>query len=169
MKRPVEHDPNTLRLEGPAPVVDIAKDLVKRGVILAPIGIVIGAVLWQSEGAYSVAYGLALVAINFLMAAFMLAYAGQISAAAMGAAAVFGFFTRLSIITVAVLVVREAAWVNLVALGLTLVIAHVGLLFWEMRYISGSLANPGLKPTTKLPINHASSPEAPDSNLQELT
>ena len=67
------------------------------------------------------------------------------------------------------LVVREAAWVNLVALGLTLIIAHVGLLFWEMRFISGSLANPGLKPATKLPINHASSPEASDSNLQELS
>ena len=169
MKRPVEHDPNLLSLEGPAPVVDIAKDLVRRGAILAPIGIVVGALIWGSQGAYSVAYALVLVAINFLMAAFMLAYAGRISAAAMGAAAVFGFFTRLSIITVAVLVVREAAWVNLVALGLTLVIAHVGLLFWEMRYISGSLANPGLKPTTKLPINYASSPEAADSKLQELT
>ena len=144
MKRPVEHDPNLLRLEGPAPVVDIAKDLVKRGAILAPVGIVVGALIWGAEGAYSVAYALVLVAINFLMAAFMLAYAGRISAAAMGAAAVFGFFTRLSIITVAVLAVRTAPWVNLVALGLTLIIAHVGLLFWEMRYISGSLANPCL-------------------------
>lgn len=108
MKRPVEHDPNLLRLEGPAPVVDIAKDLVKRGAILAPVGIVVGALIWGAEGAYSVAYALVLVAINFLMAAFMLAYAGRISAAAMGAAAVFGFFTRLSIITVAVLAVRTA-------------------------------------------------------------
>lgn len=169
MKRPVEHDPNTLRLEGPAPVMEVVVDLLKRGAVLAPVAIVAGALIWQSEGAYSVAYGLALVAINFLMAAYMLAYAGRISAAAMGAAAVFGFFTRLSIVTVAVLVVRNASWVNLVALGLTIVIAHVGLLFWEMRYISGSLANPGLKPTQKLPINHASSDETSDPNLQELT
>jgi hypothetical protein len=29
---------------------------------------------------------------------------------------------------------------------MTIVITHVGLLFWEMRYISLSLAFPGLKP-----------------------
>lgn len=168
MKRPVEHDPNTLVVEGPAPVLEVAQDLVKRGAILAPVAIIAGAIFWQTPGALSVAYGLVIVAINFLMAAAMLAWAGKISAAAMGTAAVFGFFTRLSLVTVAVLVVRTASWVNLIALGLTIIIAHLGLLFWEMRYISGSLANPGLKPTTKLPINHASS-ETSDSNLQELT
>jgi hypothetical protein len=29
---------------------------------------------------------------------------------------------------------------------MTIVIAHVGLLFWELRYVSLSLAFPGLKP-----------------------
>jgi len=169
MKRPVEHDPNTLRLEGPAPVMEVALDLAKRGALIAPVAIALGAFIWDSAGAYSVAYGLAIVAINFLMAAYLLAWAGRISFAAMGAAAVFGFFTRLSLVTVAVLVVRTASWVELVPLGLTIIVAHLGLLFWEMRYISGSLANPGLKPETKLPINHASSPENSDPNLQELT
>ena len=43
--------------------------------------------------------------------------------------------------------VRNAAWVDLLALGLTLVVTHLGLLFWETRYVSASLAFPGLKPT----------------------
>jgi len=43
-------------------------------------------------------------------------------------------------------VVREQSWVELVPMCLTLVVLHVGLLFWEMRYISLSLAFPGLKP-----------------------
>ena len=30
--------------------------------------------------------------------------------------------------------------------GVTLVVAHLGLLFWETRYVSASLAFPGLKP-----------------------
>jgi hypothetical protein len=45
-----------------------------------------------------------------------------------------------------VLLVRDAGWVEPLALGLTLVVAHLGLLFWELRYVSISLAHPGLKP-----------------------
>ena len=161
MKRPIEHDPNVLRAEGRTPVLDVARDLVKRGALIAPISIALGAAFWQTEGALSVAYGLALVTINFVIAAVLLDKAAQISFAAMGAAAVFGFFTRLSLVTVAVLVVRNASWVELVPLGLTIVIAHLGLLFWEMRYISLSLANPGIKPSQKPPI-HTAAEEIPD-------
>ncbi len=164
MKRRVEHDPNVLRAEGRTPVMDIARDLVKRGVIIAPVSIIIGAVIWQTEGALSVAYGLVLVTFNFMMAAMLLDRAAQISFAAMGAAAVFGFFTRLSLITVAVLVVRTASWVELIPLGLTIITAHLGLLFWEMRYISISLANPGLKPSQKLPI-HTAAEDLPDHEI----
>ncbi|MGA1359498.1 MAG: hypothetical protein ACO4A4_04375, partial [Ilumatobacteraceae bacterium] len=46
-----------------------------------------------------------------------------------------------------VMLVRNEPWVDLMALGLTLVISHLGLLFWEMRYVSATLAFPGLKPT----------------------
>lgn len=155
MKRPVEHDPNLLKADGPTPVMDVARDLVKRGVIIAPISIMIGAAIWQTEGALSVAYALAIVTVNFFIAALLLDKAAQISFAAMGAAAVFGFFTRLSLVTVAVLVVRSASWIELIPLTMTIVIAHLGLLFWEMRYISISLANPGLKPSQKLPIHTA--------------
>jgi hypothetical protein len=34
-------------------------------------------------------------------------------------------------------------------LGLTIILAHLGLLFWELRYVSLSLAYPGLKPNLK--------------------
>ena len=33
------------------------------------------------------------------------------------------------------------------ALGITVLVTHLGLLFWELRYVSASLAFPGLKPT----------------------
>ena len=48
--------------------------------------------------------------------------------------------------TTVVLLVRNATWIDLVALGVTIIISHLGLLFWELRYISASLAYPGLKP-----------------------
>ena len=55
----------------------------------------------------------------------------------------------MGIVALAVMLVRNEPWVDLMALGLTLVISHLGLLFWEMRYVSATLAFPGLKPTTE--------------------
>jgi putative NIF3 family GTP cyclohydrolase 1 type 2 len=50
---------------------------------------------------------------------------------------------------VAVLVVRDAGWFAAVPLGLTLIVTHLGLLFWELKYVSASLAFPGLKPSNQ--------------------
>ncbi len=152
-------------MEEQGPVLEVARDLVRRGVIIAPIAIFSGAIFWQTGGALSVAYGLAIVTINFMLAAMMLDRASKISFAAMGTAAVFGFFTRLSLVTVAILLVRNAGWVELIPLGLTIIIAHLGLLFWEMRYVSVSLANPGIKKSQKLPIHEAS----PEQSTHETT
>ena len=49
----------------------------------------------------------------------------------------------------AVLLAKDASWMELWPMGLTLVIAHLGLLWWETRYVSASLAYPGLKPARK--------------------
>ena len=75
----------------------------------------------------------------------------------MGGAAMFGFLLRLGLIFLAVLLVKDQSWIEMLPLGLTLIVAHLGILFWEMRYISGTLAHPGLKPTAKLPIHTSSS------------
>jgi len=61
----------------------------------------------------------------------------------------FGFVLRLGLITVAVLAVRDQPWVEPIPLGITLVVTHLGLLFWETRYVSASLAFPGLKPSSE--------------------
>jgi hypothetical protein len=45
--------------------------------------------------------------------------------------------------------VQDAGWVEPTALGLTLVVTHLGLLVWELRFVSISLAHPGLRPTSK--------------------
>lgn len=140
--------PNPLvqRMEGPSPAVEVAKDIARRGVIIAPAAIILGSVFWGADGAVSVAYGLAIIVINFLLAAAMLGWAARISLALMAGAALFGFLIRLGLITIAVLVVRDASWMELLPLGLTLIVTHLGLLFWEMRFVSASLAFPGLKP-----------------------
>jgi len=145
------------RLEGPSPAMAVAIDIVKRSIWFIPVAVIVSAALWGLDGVYSTLYGLAIVIVNFLLAGWLLQVGGRIGAAAMGAAAMFGFLLRLGLIMVAVLLVRNQPWVDLVPLGLTIIVTHLGLLFWELRHISSALAFPGLKPKATpnpyLPVN----------------
>lgn len=136
-----------MQLEGLAPETIIARDIAKKALIIAPVLIVTFGLIWGVNGALSTAYGLALVVVNFILAAVMLSSAGRISATLMMAAALFGYLIRLTLIFLAIFLVRKASWVELVPLGVTIIGAHLGLLFWEMKFISASLAFPALKPT----------------------
>lgn len=135
-----------VRIEGPSPAMAVAVDLARRAVWVLPVALVVSYGFWGSDGVWSTLYGVAIVVVNFLLAAWMLAVTGRIGSAAMGAAALFGFPLRLGLIMLAVLLVRDAPWVEMVPLGLTLIATHLVLLAWELRHVSGSLAFPGLKP-----------------------
>ena len=148
-----EVNPLLSRFEGSSPVMQVVLDMLKRGVLIAPVAIGLGAFLGDSAIAWSIAFGLALIFVNFFLSAWIIQVTARISFAALAGGAMFGFLLRLGIITAAVLLVRNADWVNLVALGVTIIITHLGLLFWELRYISGSLAYPGLKPGSGLADN----------------
>ena len=138
-------DPMQVRVEGPSPALGVAFDLAKRSLWLIPVVTIVSAAFWGLPGVASTLYGLAIVVVNFLLAAYLLAVTGRISAA-MAGAAMFGFLGASVSIFLAVMLVKDQSWVELVPLGLTLIVAHLVLLFWEMRYVSGSLAFPGLKP-----------------------
>ena len=58
----------------------------------------------------------------------------------------FGYLIRLGLIFLAVLWCVTPSWISLPALGSTIIVTHLGLLFWEMKYVALSLAYPGLKP-----------------------
>ena len=135
-----------MRDTGPSPEAEITRDIVKRGLIAAPVLIGASWLIWGDAGAWSSAYGLGLVLCNFMIAAGLVATTARISYALMMAATLFGYVLRLGIVALAVMLVRNEPWVDLVALGLTLVVTHLGLLFWEMRYVSATLAFPGLRP-----------------------
>jgi hypothetical protein len=129
-----------------APEQAVARDIAKRALPVAPLLIGLAALVWGGAGAASAAYGIALVVANFLLAAWVLATAARINETILMAAALFGYLVRLAMVAAAVLLVQDAAWVEPPALGLTLVVTHLGLLAWELRYVSASLAHPGLKP-----------------------
>lgn len=139
-------DPMMVRIEGPSPAMAVAVDLAKRSLWLLPIVVLASAAIWGIHGVASTLYALAIVVVNFLLAGWMLAVTGRISAVAMAAAAFFGFLLRLGLIFIAVLLAKDAPWLELVPFGITLVATHLVLLFWEMRHISSSLAFPGLEP-----------------------
>ena len=137
----------TTRFDGPAPEVAVSRDMIKRGLIVAPLLIAVCGVIWGMDGVWSSAYGIAIVLANFALAAGSIAMAARISLGLMMAATLFGYLIRLALIFLAVWLVKDAAWISFPALGSTIIITHLGLLFWEMKYVALSLAHPGLKPT----------------------
>jgi hypothetical protein len=144
----VSSDPSLFatRIDGPAPERDIANDLVKRGLMVLPALLVVFGVTHGIDGVLSSAYGLVLVLVNFAFAAFLLTSTARISLSLMMAAVLGGYVLRLGLVTAAVLAVRNTSWAELVPMGVTIIVAHLGLLLWETKYVSASLAFPGLKP-----------------------
>lgn len=136
----------TVRDLGPAPERQVARDIVRRGLLVLPAALVLGALGWGSAGVASVAFALGLVLANFALAAALLGWAARISLGLLMGVSLFGFIVRLALIAGAVLLVKDQPWVEPVPLGVTLVVAHLGLLFWETKFVSASLAFPGLKP-----------------------
>jgi len=133
--------------DGAEPELEIARDLLKRAVWVAPGLLVVAGLIWGVGGAISTAFALVIVVVNFYLAAYLNSRAARISLALLAGIAMFGFVLRLSIVFVAFWLTRDASWMKVVPFGLTVVVAHLGLLFWEMKYVSATLAFPGLKPT----------------------
>ncbi len=134
---------------GPAPERQVARDIVKNGALALPVALLVGLVGWGGAGLASVAFAASLVLANFWLAAVLLGWAARISLGLLMGVSLFGFVIRIGLISAAVLAVADQPWVEPVPLGITLVVAHLGLLFWETRFVSASLAFPGLKPTTE--------------------
>jgi len=134
------------QLDGEPVEIQVTADMVKRGLLVAPVLIAICAVIWGADGAWSAAFAIALVLVNFSLSAFLIAYTAKISLGLMMGATLFGYLIRLGLIMLAVLLVKDAGWISLPALGATIIVTHLGLLLWELKYVAISLAHPGLKP-----------------------
>ncbi len=134
-----------------APELDIARDLVRRAIPLGLVLIAVSALIWRADGAWTSAFAMLIIVVNLLAAAGLMAWAARISPTVLMAAVFGGFVVRMAVIAVAIFVVKDQSWVELPLLAFTLLFAQLGLLFWETRYVSGSLAFPGLKPGVAVP------------------
>jgi hypothetical protein len=112
--------------------------------------VVVAGLIWGVDGGLSAAFAVVLVLANLALSAALLGWAARISLALLMVAALGGFALRLVLLTAVVWAVKDQSWVDMVPLGLTLAVTHLGLLIWETRHVSASLAYPALKPTTKL-------------------
>ena len=130
---------------------DIALDIVKHGLLIAPVVILVAGLVSGWDGTASAAIALGIVCLNFALAALSVGWAAKISPEMVGGVALGGYVVRLGLILGALVLLRHMSWIVLPWLGFTLVGAHLALLFWEMRYVSMSLAAPGLRPRGTIP------------------
>jgi hypothetical protein len=134
------------QLDGEPVEVKVSADMVKRGLLATPLIVGICALVWGREGAWSAGFAIGLVLVNFLLSAVLIAYTARISLGLMMGVTLFGYLVRLGLIALAFLLVKDASWISLPALGATIIVTHLGLLLWELKYVAITLAHPGLKP-----------------------
>lgn len=109
----------------------IGKNIAKRAVYVAPPLIIVFAIVGGWLGALSSALGVAIVVGNFLLGGYILAMAARVSLTMYHAAALFGFFIRLGLITVTMVLIVSVADIDRVAMGVSVVVSYLVLLSLE--------------------------------------
>lgn len=126
---------------------NMASHMVKWGALASPALLAISYAIWSLRGLESSAYAVLLVLVNFFVTARALEYFGRISLSALMGAALGSFIFDLVLLTAAVIPLASAPWMNLWALGLTLIVTHLGLVVFEATTISSRTAYRGLRQT----------------------
>lgn len=114
----------------------LARHTVARSIYVAPVLILVFALASGWEGAWSAALGVAVVVANFLLAGAILSISAKISLAVYHAAALFGFFLRLGLMVLTVLLIAQFLPIDRLALGISAVVAYLVLLSWEAVAVS---------------------------------
>jgi hypothetical protein len=125
---------------------ELARDMIVRALPALPLVVAVAWLARGGDGALSAAFGIGLVLANLVLSAVLLAWAARVSPYVLMATALGGFLVRMVLVGVALYAVKDRAWVDLPVLAVTVLVTHLGMLFWETRYVSASLAFPSLKP-----------------------
>jgi len=114
----------------------MARHTVARAIYVAPVLIVIFAVIGGWQGAWSSALGVAVVIANFLLAGALLSVSARISLQAYHAAALIGFILRLALFAGAVYLIAALVDVDRLAFGISAVVGYLTLLIIEAVAVS---------------------------------
>ena len=124
---------------------DIARDLVKHGLIVAPFAVGAGALFQGWAGAVAVALGVVLV--NYIIAGTAQSWAAaKDSPGLLGGTILVSLIVRFVVVIVALSLLRNRSFLDYSTFGIAIVVSHLGLLAWEAKSVQLSLAFPGLKP-----------------------
>ena len=124
----------------------IARDLLRRGALFAPLVVAVCALIAGLDGALTGIYAVAIVLTNLVASAALLAWAAPKGPNVLMGTALGGFLGRMIVVGLAVWAVSNTDWAQMRLLAITVLLTHLGLLAWETRYVSASLAYPALKP-----------------------
>jgi preprotein translocase subunit SecE len=130
--------------------LDVARDMARKSVVVAAVLVAASAAVWGLDGALSSLYSVVLVVLNLVAAAGLISWGAKRGGSFLMAAVMGGYLVRLGVLTVAIVLVKDSSWIERAPLFITLLVTHLGLLLWETRSVSLSLAYPGLKPSPAL-------------------
>lgn len=126
---------------------DIARDLVKHGLVVAPFAVGLGALLRGRAGAVGVAAAIGVVLLNYLIAGTAQSWAAaKDSPGLLGGTVLVSLILRFVVVVVALSLLRNRTFLDFATFGIAIVVSHLGLLAWEAKSVQLSLAFPGLKP-----------------------
>ena len=109
----------------------IGTNMARRAIVVAPVLAVAFGLLRGWPGAVAALVGVAIVVVNFVLGGYILSYAAGVSLSLYHAAALVGFFVRLGLITLSMLLVAGMTDIDRLALGLSVVVSYLALLSWE--------------------------------------
>ncbi len=109
----------------------IGRNIAKRAVVVAPLIVIVFAITGGWLGAASSAIGIAIVVVNFVLGGYILATAAGVSLGMYHAAALFGFFIRLGLITLTMVLIVSMVDIDRVAMGVSVVVSYLVLLSLE--------------------------------------
>ena len=109
----------------------IGNNIAKRAIVVAPIAMLVFGLFRGWEGAVAALIGVVVVVVNFVFSGYLMSYAARISLSLYHAAALFGFFIRLGLITLSLLLIGAVTDIDRLALGITVVVSYLVLLSWE--------------------------------------
>ena len=131
----------------------IARDLARHALWFAPIA-VLGVGLWRGvDAAAAVALAVVLIVANFLGSAAALGAAARRNPHLLVGVALMSFVVRLIVLTGIGVGVKALDVVDWPVFCISLVVLYLGLLTWELRSVSVSMASPGLKPSKQTLVN----------------
>ena len=131
MTNPATAEPGSIPIENV-----LARHTVARAVYVGPVLVALSAILGGWQGFWSSALGVGLVVANFLLAGAILSISAKISLAVYHAAALFGFFLRLGLMVLTVLLIAQLVPIDRIAFGISAVVAYLVLLSWEAVAVS---------------------------------